>query len=132
MLTADEVKFGPSPDSLPAGAQAAVLSGDPGKSGPFTIRLKMPDGYMVPPHSHPTVEHVTVISGTLLMAMGSKVDDAAFKGMTAGSYADLPARSDHYVRAKGETIVQVSAIGPFAITYANPKDDPRKKTSASK
>jgi len=132
MLTADELKWGPGPESLPPGGQAAVLSGDPGKSGMFTIRLKMPDGYTVPPHSHPTAEHVTIVSGTLMMAMGSKLDDAAFKPMTAGAYAVMPARSDHYVRAKGETIVQVMAMGPFEIKYANPNDDPRKKTTTKK
>lgn len=132
MLTSDEMKWAPSADSLPAGAQATVLSGDPGKSGLFTIRLKMPDGYTVPPHQHPTAEHVTIVSGTLMMAMGSKLDESAFKAMDAGAYANLPARSDHYVRAKGETTVQVTAMGPFQIKYANPNDDPRKKTSTSK
>ena len=48
-----KLKWGPSPPGLPAGAQTAVLSGDPNKAGePFTISVKMPDGYVVQPHWH--------------------------------------------------------------------------------
>jgi len=62
----DQVKFGPAPPFLPPGAQLAVLEGDPmASSGDFTIRLKMPDGYKVAPHTHPNRENVTVLSGTL-------------------------------------------------------------------
>ena len=43
-VQADAVKWGPAPPVLPAGAQAAVLLGDPSKDGPFTIRLSAPDG----------------------------------------------------------------------------------------
>ena len=44
MVTPSAVIWGPGPASVPAGAQAAVLEGDPAKAGPFTLRLKMPDG----------------------------------------------------------------------------------------
>jgi quercetin dioxygenase-like cupin family protein len=129
MVTPDKLQWGPAPPSLPAGAQAAVLDGDPSKAGLFVVRLKFPDGYTVPPHWHPTDEHAVVISGTIMMAMGSKIDEAAMHAMTAGSYAKLPRKSPHYVRAKGETIVQVTAMGPFQVTYVNANDDPRKKSN---
>src|SRR3979411_34613 len=65
-FTPDQVKYGPAPPFLPAGAQLAVLEGDPmASSGVFTNRLKMPDGYKVAPHTPPTREEVTVLSGTL-------------------------------------------------------------------
>lgn len=127
MIGDADLKWGPAPPGLPAGAQSAVLDGDPGKPGAFTIRVKVPDAYMVPPHWHPTDEHLTVLSGTLMMATGSKWDDSALHDATAGSYAKMPRRVNHYVKTKGETTFQVSAMGPFAITYVNPKDDPRKK-----
>jgi len=127
MMSADEMKWGPGPPALPSGAQVAVLRGDPGKAGLFIIRAKFPDGYTVPPHSHPTDEYVTVISGTLMAALGSKVDESAMHALNAGGYANMPARTNHYVRAKGETIVQITATGPFEVKYANPSDDPRKK-----
>jgi len=64
---------------VPAGAQAAVLNGDPSKEGVYTLRLKMPGGYKIAPHSHPTDENVTVISGALGAAMGDKFDTSAGK-----------------------------------------------------
>src|SRR5438046_2335996 len=62
--TPDQIKWKEGPASLPPGAKMAVLEGDPTKEGPFTMRVTLPDGYSVPPHTHPAVEHVTVISGT--------------------------------------------------------------------
>jgi len=51
LVTPDQITWGPAPPSLPPGAQLAVLEGDPSKAGvPFTMRVKLPDGYRVPPH----------------------------------------------------------------------------------
>lgn len=126
--TADELKWGPAPPGLPPGAELAVLSGDPSKAGqPFTMRAKFPDGYKVPPHWHPTDENVTVIQGTINLGMGDKFDESQAKALTAGSYAVMPKRTHHFAFASGETIVQIHGTGPFAITYVNPADDPRRK-----
>jgi len=131
MVTPGDLQWGPGPPGLPAGAQAAVIDGDPGKAGLFTLRAKLPDGYRIPPHSHPTDEHVTVLSGTLKAGSGAKWDDASMHPLTAGGYAKMVKGVNHYVAAQGETIIQVTAMGPFLITYADPKDDPRKKTAAN-
>lgn len=128
MFTPDTVKWGAAPPSLPPGAQASVLSGDPSKAGLFVIRLKFPDGYSVPPHSHPTDEHVLVVAGTLMAGMGDKRVESSMHALPAGGYVNMTKGTNHYVRAKGETIVHVTAMGPFEITYANPSDDPRKKS----
>jgi quercetin dioxygenase-like cupin family protein len=112
---------------VPAGAQGAVLQGDPAKAGPFTLRLKLPDGYRIPPHYHPAIEHITVIQGTFVLGMGDKVNSATEKPLGAGSFAFMPAGMRHFVRAQGETIVQLHGTGPWGITYVNPSDDPRKK-----
>jgi len=129
MVNASDLKWGPAPAAFNPGAQLAVVDGDPSQTGPFVIRVKFPDGFKVMPHWHPTDEHVTVLSGTLAAGMGEKWDDAAMKTFTAGGFARMPKASPHYVRAKGETIVQVHGTGPFSLTYVNPSDDPRiKKT----
>ena len=128
LTTPDEIKWGPAPPALPPGAEMAVMSGDPSKAGlPFTIRAKFPDGYKVPPHWHPTDENVTVIQGAINLGMGSKFDQTAGKQLTAGSYALMPKRTNHFAWASGETIVQIHGTGPFAINYVNPADDPRHK-----
>src|SRR5262245_58883864 len=70
----DDIKWGPTPPGLPAGGQAAVVSGDPGKATSYVIRVKMPDGYKVPPHWHSVDENVTVPQGTLMIGKGEKFD----------------------------------------------------------
>jgi hypothetical protein len=127
MVKADDVKWGAGPPGLPAGVQVAVLTGDPGKAVPYVLRAKMPDGYKVPPHWHPTDENVTVLKGTLMMGKGEKFDADTSVALTEGSFARMVKEMRHFAWAKGETIIQVHGIGPFDITYVNPDDDPRKK-----
>jgi hypothetical protein len=125
MVTRAETEWSPAPPSLPAGAEIAVLAGDMAAAGPFTARAKFPDGYRVPPHWHPADENVTVIEGTLMMGMGEQFSEASLKPLTPGSYAKMPKGSRHFVVARGATEIQIHAIGPWAITYVNPSDDPR-------
>jgi quercetin dioxygenase-like cupin family protein len=73
-----------------------VLEGDPAKEGPFTMRALLPDGYSVPPHTHPAVEHITVISGTFNIGMGEKFDKSAAQAMPAGSFGRWPAGMKHF------------------------------------
>ena len=128
MVTPSDVKWGPGPASLPPGAQMAVLDGDPGKAGmPFVIRAKLPDGYKVAPHWHPTDENVVVLSGTFVVGTGDKFDEKAMTSLPTGSFVRMPKLMHHSAMAKGETVIQVHGVGPFAVTYVDPKDDPRKK-----
>jgi hypothetical protein len=129
VVNAAEVKWGPASPALPPGATSMLLSGDPSKEGQaFAIRVKLPDGYRIPPHWHPTDEHVTVLQGTFMIGMGEKFDKAALKPLTVGGYAHTIAKMPHFALTKGETIVQVHGVGPFTLTYVNSEDDPRKKT----
>ncbi len=125
-MTPAELKWGPAPPVLPAGAQIAVLDGDPTKEGFFTIRLKFPDGYKIAPHWHPTDENITVVAGTFLMGVGEKRNDAALHALPAGSFTIMPKTGRHYASAKGETIVQIYGQGPFVVNYVNPADNPTK------
>ena len=127
MLRPDALKWGPAPPALPSGARFAVLAGDPTKALPFTIRAKMPDGYKVPPHWHPTDENVTVLKGTLMVGRGETFDAAKAEALPAGSYMRMPKMMRHFAFAKGETIIQVHGMGPFEITYINAADDPRRQ-----
>ena len=128
VLAPQEVKWGAGPPSIPPGAQAAVLYGDPSKEGPFALRLKMPDGYKIPPHTHPKQEVVTVISGTFSLGMGETADPAKAKALPAGGFFSLPPGMAHYAVTEGETVVQLNSMGPWTLTYVNPADDPRKKS----
>jgi quercetin dioxygenase-like cupin family protein len=128
MIAANDVKWGAPPPSAPAGAQFAVLEGDPAREGSrFTVRVKMPDSYRVPPHWHPTDEHVTVLEGTLALGLGEKFDAAMGHELSAGGYFMMPKGVRHFVWAKGPTTIQVHGMGPLDINYINPADDPRQK-----
>jgi quercetin dioxygenase-like cupin family protein len=121
-----DLKWGPAPDALPSGAEMAVVSGDPGKKGMFVVQLKMPADYAVPAHWHPTNETVKVLSGKLHYGMTDKVMAKA-KTLTVGHAVTMKAKMHHWVHAPTSAMVQVSGMGPFQITYVDPKDDPRKK-----
>jgi quercetin dioxygenase-like cupin family protein len=122
-----DLKWVDGPPSLPAGARLAVLEGDPGKEGPFVMRLKLPDGYRIPPHTHPRPERVTVISGTFNIGMGEKFDAGKGTAMPAGTFGTWAPGMKHYVWARGETVVQLHGIGPWVIEYVNREDDPRNQ-----
>jgi quercetin dioxygenase-like cupin family protein len=124
---ADDLEFGPAPPVFPAGAEMAMIQGDPGVAGEvFTVRLRFPDGYVLPAHWHPTDEFVTVISGTFLVGLGDAFDEhELLPALEPGDYALAPAKANHFAAARGDTEVQVHAIGPFELTYVVPTDDPR-------
>jgi ChrR-like protein with cupin domain len=127
-FTPQQVQWGPPPPFVPPGAQMAVLEGDPGaSSGNFTIRVKTPDGYVVPPHWHPKRENVTIISGAMALGMGDKFDEKKMTMLPAGSFGYLDPDMHHYVKTKGETVLQIHGPSPLAFNYVNPSDDPSKK-----
>ncbi len=124
-INSNDIKWGDAPPSLPKGAKIAVLSGDPGKEGPFVIRLMAPAGYKIPPHWHSQTENLTVISGALYLGAGDKMDTAQAHALKAGGFHYLPAKAHHYAFSKAPTVVQVHGQGPFDIVYINPQDDPQ-------
>jgi quercetin dioxygenase-like cupin family protein len=127
-FTPAEILWGPAPAFVPAGAQLAVLEGNPAAStGDYTIRLKMPDGYRLAPHWHPYRENVTVISGNFKVGMGDTFDENKMAIFPAGSFAYLDPNMHHYAMASGEVVVQVHGMSPLQFNYVNPNDDPSRK-----
>jgi quercetin dioxygenase-like cupin family protein len=125
-----EIKWGDPPAVFRKGMSFAVISGDPGKEGLYVVRAKVPAGYKIMPHWHPGDEHVTVLSGTFALGMGEKFDAATMTKLPAGGYALLPAEMRHYAMATTACVIQVHGMGPFALTYVNPEDDPSKAAMA--
>ena len=123
----DKMVWKDGPPSLPKGAQIAVLEGDPAKEGPFVFRVKLPDGYQIPLHTHPKIERVTVLAGVFNIGMGEKFDKEATDALPAGSYGYWAPGMKHFVWTKGETILQLHGTGPWTIHYVNPADDPRNE-----
>jgi quercetin dioxygenase-like cupin family protein len=113
--------------AAPPGAKMAVIEGPLNEAVPFTFRVKFPANYKLPAHWHPSIEHVTVLSGTLNMGTGDKLDTTKTKALPPGSTAIMPAKTNHFVWTSEETVIQVHGVGPQDIIYVNPEDDPRKK-----
>jgi quercetin dioxygenase-like cupin family protein len=127
-----DIKWGPTPPSLPTGAEAAVLYGDPAKEGLFALRIKAPKDYRIPPHTHSKPEVITVISGKFSLGMGPAADRATVESLPAGSFSSMPPGVVHYVFVDEESVVQINATGPWDIDYVDPRNDPRLNVAPAK
>jgi len=124
----DTLVWGPASAKLPPGAQIAVLFGDMSQPGElYVFRVKLPDGYSVPPHTHPMDEHVTVLQGMMALGFGERRDETRMRELPPGSYVRLPKGVPHFNRMRGETILQFHGIGPYDIDYVDPADDPSRR-----
>lgn len=121
-----QINWGPAPAVFPPGAQFAVVQGDPSVAGQiFTVRLRFPNGYILPPHTHPTDENVTVLKGTFMVGLGENFSKNGLQVLREDGFITAPANMAHFATTRGITEVQVHAIGPFQLTYVHPEDDPR-------
>jgi hypothetical protein len=116
-------------NDLPAlpGVKIAVIEGALNQPVPIMFRLKFPANFKVPPHWHPGIEHITILSGTLHMGIGSAFDASKTRALKAASVSIMQPGTHHYVWTSEETIAQVHSIGPWSVNYINPADDPAKK-----
>ena len=129
MRAPNALTWGEAPPGLPAGGRVSVVSGDPTQAQPFVLRAQVPANYRIAPHWHPTTEHITVLSGTVALGMGDKFDEGAMQTLSAGGFASMPAEMRHSFMSRTAATIQIHGMGPFAITYVNPADDPRTKKS---
>ncbi|WP_188904517.1 cupin domain-containing protein [Deinococcus aerophilus] len=126
-VNADALQWADAPAFLPPGAQLAVLDGDPSKAVRITLRLKMPAGYQIPAHWHPTQEDVTVLSGSMYVGMGDALSKTGGTLLKPGGFVALGAKMNHYAWTDEATVLQIHMDGPFEITYVDPALDPRNK-----
>lgn len=125
----EQIQWQDAPPTLPPGAKVAILEGDPSKAGFFTMRLKLPDGYRVPPHWHPNTERLTIIQGVVHLGTGNRFDPQGTRPLPAGTYSAMPPKMTHFAWMEGETILQLSSIGPWQVVYVDPSDDPRNSST---
>jgi len=110
-----------APPGFPPGGKISVLHGDPFSPGQFVLRLKLPDGYQIPLHWHPTGEYVTVISGVFLFGMGNSLETSTSRAFNPGDFVYIPPRQPHFAQARGETVVQITGNGPFQLNLGIPR-----------
>jgi len=129
VVPANKVQWGPAPPVLPAGAQLAVLEGNPAEKGPIVMRLKLPGNYNIPPHWHSMAERITVLSGSFHIGDGDKLDRQASQTLEPGGFLSLPAKMHHFAWTSAPTVVQINLEGPFDLVYINPADNPQKTST---
>jgi quercetin dioxygenase-like cupin family protein len=120
-----DLKWGDNP-ALP-GAKVALIEGPMNEAKPFTMRIRLPANYKIAPHFHSGIEHVTVISGEFIMGMGEKANEKNMTKLQPGDVAVMQPKQAHYAMTSKATEVQVHGLGPWTLTFVNPKDDPRSK-----
>ena len=125
VLTPGEIEWSPGPASIPDGAEATVLYGDPSEEGIFALRLRLPADYHLPPHTHPQPEIVTVISGSFHIGMGEEADREDTRALEPGSFFAFQPGHAHYAYTEEETVIQLNSTGPWSLDYVNAEDDPR-------
>jgi quercetin dioxygenase-like cupin family protein len=114
--------------AFPPSARLAILVGDVKRSEPYVVRVKLPAGIKLMPHTHPEDRIYTVISGTFYIGLGKTFDASKLQAYAPGSVIILPAGTPHFHWAKsGDYVTQVTGHGPLGISYVNPGDDPRNK-----
>lgn len=129
MVTPDELEWSDA-GSLPEGAKVAVLEGDPSAEGPFTLRIKMPPNYTIPAHTHPGTERVTVLDGTLDLAVGEHLDREHAKSFGPGALVVMdPGLPMIGYSGDEPLVIQLNGEGPWGIDYLDPEDDPRTGAS---
>lgn len=116
----------PGPPMLPPGAETMVLYGNPTQEGEFTMRLRLPAGYAVPPHTHPRLESVTIIEGTINLGMGDALQPERTRALDEGSFFAMPPGMTHYAFTDTGAVIQLNGTGPWDVIYVNPLDDPRR------
>jgi len=127
MVVPADITWKDGPASLPKGVQSAVVEGDPTKPGPFMMRIMLPANYKIPPHWHPAIEHVTVITGSFHMGLGEVFDESKATKLPVEGFAAMAIGTRHFAFTTEEATIQLHGIGPWGITYVNPADDPRNK-----
>lgn len=116
--------------AFPPSARLAVVVGEPLQQGPYTIRVKVPRGVKLMPHSHPEDRVYTVISGTFYIGLGDRFDAEKLQAYPPGALIILPGNTSHFHWAtSGEYVTQVTAVGPLGLEYINSNDDPRNHKS---
>ncbi len=117
MLNQKDIVWKEASKDLPPGTKIAVLKGTPDQPGPLTMRLKIPAGATLRPHTHPGDERFTVLSGKLSFGLGPKVDKHA-KVFGPGSFFSIPAGDQMYAfTTDKETILELNVEGPWGINY---------------
>lgn len=115
----NEIQWKPCPPHLPSGCEMAVLEGDPRSPDFFTVRFRLDKGFVMPPHTHPKDERVTVLEGKVSVAFGVDGSRDRAKQFGPGDYYVNARGAVHTVWADEASVVQVTGIGPWEVNFVD-------------
>lgn len=104
-----------NPKLLPPGAHDLVLEGSSSAQGIYTIRLKLPANYKIPPYIQTAPTYITVITGSYNVAEGTVFDVTKGKSIPQGGFIIIPANTAVYTWTTEPTIIQMHGEGPLQI-----------------
>lgn len=106
-----------TPKALLPGANDYVLQGNPSEPGVYTVRLKLPPNYKIPPYTQTTITYITVLSGDYHIGEGNIFDANKGRELPPGSFITVPANTPVYAWTTTETIIQIHGLGPWGVKY---------------
>src|SRR5216684_4314804 len=107
-----------------AGEMLAVVSGCPSQqNAPFVIRLRMAKSLMIPSHTHPIDENITVLRGELTFRLAEGATTILVR-LRQGDFFRIPAYVPHSAEAVQETEIQTYGIGPLVTTWTKERCKP--------
>ena len=108
-------------DKVLQAVRSVPLWGDP-TTGEHGMLRKFAAGYAPPPHKHPSVERVVVISGTIIVRYAGSRE----KPLGPGSYSEIPPYTEHSVECgkQSECVFLLASSGPFALIPSAPPHNP--------
>jgi len=113
----ENIAWQPCPENLPSGCQLAVLEGDPQTPGLFTVRFRLTAGFLMPPHTHPRDERVTLLSGRMAVAFGADATRADAAEFGPGDYYINARDAVHVVWADETSELQITGMGPWKAEF---------------
>lgn len=123
-LTPLEMTDWGTPKALLPGANDYVLQGNPGVEGIYTVRLKLPANYQIPPYYQTSTTYMTVISGEYHIGVGDTFDITKGKDLPPGSFITIPPNVHVYAWTTANTIVQIHGLGPWGVRYVTKPPGP--------
>jgi Cupin domain len=107
-------------EGKPGGVAGLQLLGSAWEPGPYVARTRFAPGRGLGPHSHAQATAITVLQGRFHLGIGEIVDSTKARGYPPGSFLVIPGGVPHYEWGEGETVIQLSGIGPLGYTDLAP------------
>ena len=114
-----EMPWKPCPPNLPSGCEIAVLEGDPRGPGLFTVRFRLSEDFVMPPHTHPEDERVTILKGQMAVAFGPDGERTKAREFGPGDYYVNARGAVHTVWASKSSEIQITGVGPWEADFVD-------------